>query len=127
MILTTGLLPCFMCLSRHLRLSLLHRCGRPLPRTYYYMRFGLVRFRSPLLSESLIYFLFLRVIRWFSSPGSLRTTIDSLYDNTTLLVLSFLIRISADQSFICNSPQLFAACHVLLRRHVPRHPPIRSL
>ena len=86
-----------MCLSRHLRLSLLHRCGRPLPRTYYYMRFGLVRFRSPLLSESLIYFLFLRVIRWFSSPGSLRTTIDSLYDNTTLLVLSFLIRISADQ------------------------------
>ena len=25
--------------------------------------------------------------------------------------------------FICNSPQLFAACHVLLRRHVPRHPP----
>ena len=69
----------------------------PLPRTYCYMRFGLVRFRSPLLSESLIYFLFLRVIRWFSSPGSLRTTIDSLYDNTTLLVLSFLIRTSADQ------------------------------
>ena len=24
---------------------------------------------------------------------------------------------------ICSSPQLFAACHVLLRRHVPRHPP----
>ena len=24
--------------------------------------------------------------------------------------------------FICNSPQLFAACHVLLRRLVPRHP-----
>ena len=32
-------------------------------------------------------------------------------------------------SSICNSPQLFAACHVLLRRHVPRHPPyaLRSL
>ena len=26
-------------------------------------------------------------------------------------------------SLICSSPQLFAACHVLLRRHVPRHPP----
>ena len=25
--------------------------------------------------------------------------------------------------FICNSPWLFAACHVLLRRLVPRHPP----
>ena len=26
-------------------------------------------------------------------------------------------------SLICSSPWLFAACHVLLRRHVPRHPP----
>ena len=43
------------------------------------------------------YFLFLRVIRWFSSPGSPRMTMDSSYDNTTLLVLSFLIRISAGQ------------------------------
>ena len=25
--------------------------------------------------------------------------------------------------FACNSPQLFAACHVLLRRMVPWHPP----
>ena len=32
-------------------------------------RFGLLRFRSPLLAES---FLFLRVLRCFSSPGSLR-------------------------------------------------------
>ena len=30
---------------------------------------------------------------------------------------------------MCSSPQLFAACHVLLRRLVPRHPPyaLRSL
>ena len=59
------------------------------------MRFGLLRFRSPLLSESFVYFLFLRVIRWFSSPGSPRTTIDSSYDNAILLALSFLIRTSA--------------------------------
>ena len=72
-------------------------CGSPLPHTYYYIWFGLFRFRSPLLSESLFYFLFLRVIRWFSSPGSPRMTIDSSYDNTTLLVLSFLIRTSAGQ------------------------------
>ena len=71
--------------------------GSPLPHTYYYIWFGLFRFRSPLLSESLFYFLFLRVIRWFSSPGSPRMTIDSSYDSTTLLVLSFLIRTSADQ------------------------------
>ena len=71
--------------------------GSPLPRTYCYIRFGLFRFRSPLLSESLFYFLFLRVIRWFSSPGSPRTPMDSVYDITTLLVMSFLIRISAGQ------------------------------
>ena len=33
-------------------------------------RFGLFRFRSPLLTESLNCFLFLRLLRCFSSPGS---------------------------------------------------------
>ena len=42
------------------------------------------------------FFLFLRVMRCFSSPGSPDSTIDSYYRNTTLLVLSSLIRISAD-------------------------------
>ena len=61
------------------------------------MRFGLFQFRSPLLSESFVYFLFLQVIRWFSSLGSPHTPMDSVYDSTTLLVLSFLIRISTGQ------------------------------
>ena len=42
------------------------------------------------------YFLFLRVLRCFSSPGSPRIPMCSEYGNTTLLVLSSLIRISAD-------------------------------
>ena len=42
-------------------------------------------------------FLFLRVLRCFSSPGSLRIPIYSVYDNTVLTVLSSLIRISTDQ------------------------------
>ena len=42
-------------------------------------------------------FLFLRVLRCFSSPGSPHTPIYSVYDNTMLLVLSSLIRISAGQ------------------------------
>ena len=37
-------------------------------------RFGLFPGRSPLLGESLVYFLFLRVLRCFSSPGSPRAT-----------------------------------------------------
>ena len=43
----------------------------PQPRRSCDFWFGLVRFRSPLLTESLICFLFLRVLRWFNSPGSL--------------------------------------------------------
>ena len=41
-------------------------------------------------------FLFLRVLRCFSSPGSPRIPIYSVYDNAILLALSSLIRISAD-------------------------------
>ena len=39
-------------------------------------------------------FLFLRVLRCFSSPGSPRIPMDSVYDNAILLALSSLIRIS---------------------------------
>ena len=47
-------------------------------------------------SQNHFCFLFLRVLRCFSSPGSPRITIYSLYDNTLLFVLSSLIRISTD-------------------------------
>ena len=42
------------------------------------------------------YFLFLRVLRCFSSPGSPPISMCSIWDNATLLALSSLIRISAD-------------------------------
>ena len=42
------------------------------------------------------YFLFLRVLRCFSSPGSPRIPMHSVYDNVPLGTLSSLIRISAD-------------------------------
>ena len=58
--------------------------SRSLPRRYYYLRFGLLRFRSPLLSESLSYFLFLRVLRCFSSPGSPPYAMDLHKDNALL-------------------------------------------
>ena len=47
--------------------------------------------------QNRFFFLFLRVLRCFSSPGSPRMTIYSSYDTTTLLVVSSLIRISAGQ------------------------------
>ena len=43
------------------------------------------------------FFLFLRVLRCFSSPGSLRETMDSFHDTAALPAVSSLIRISADQ------------------------------
>ena len=49
----------------------------PIP--YHYGWFGLFRFRSPLLTESLR-FLFLRVLRCFTSPGSLPVPMDSVQD-----------------------------------------------
>ena len=46
------------------------------PREYHYFRFGLVPVRSPLLGESLSCLLFLRVLRCFTSPGSLPDTYE---------------------------------------------------
>ena len=48
---------------------LLIACPQPQQRKLCW--FGLIRFRSPLLTES-NFFLFLRVLRCFSSPGSLQ-------------------------------------------------------
>ena len=47
-------------------------------------------------SRNRFYFLFLRVLRCFSSPGSPHCTMDSCNDTATLLAVSSLIRISAD-------------------------------
>ena len=44
--------------------------GPTTPRAPRRARFGLLRVRSPLLAQSLTYFLFLRVLRCFSSPRS---------------------------------------------------------
>ena len=46
------------------------RAGPTTPQAPRRSRFGLLRVRSPLLAQSLIYFLFLRVLRCFSSPRS---------------------------------------------------------
>ena len=85
-------------------------------------RFGLFPFRSPLLRESFAYFLFLRVLRCFSSPGSPCQAMYSL-DNTCPATGEFPHSDICGSKLMCSSPQLFAACHVLLRRLVPRHPP----
>jgi hypothetical protein len=68
-------------------------------------------------------FLFLRVLRCFTSPRSPPHPIHSDAGNPTSLGLGFPIRTSSDHSSVDNSPRHIAASHVLHRPLVPRHPP----
>ena len=63
-------------------------------------------------------FLLLRLLRCFSSAGSPPSSGMSclLHDGLPHSDI-------CGSTLICNSPQLFAACHVLLRLREPRHPP----
>ena len=63
------------------------------------------------------YFLFLPVLRCFSSRGWLS------FECYTFSITGCPIRRSRDIMLVCNSPWLIAAYHVLLRLSDPRHPP----
>ena len=67
---TTGLLPSMAELSNSLHLRYCIHVVCPQPQRSKLHWFGLFRVRSPLLTES-NFFLFLRVLRCFSSPGCL--------------------------------------------------------
>jgi hypothetical protein len=69
------------------------------------------------------FFLFLRLLRCFTSPGSLPWAMYSPMDDRALPLPGFPIRTSWDQSLLDSSPRLIAVCHVLHRLLVPRHPP----
>jgi len=67
-------------------------------------RFGLVRFRSPLLTESIL-FLFLRLLRCFTSPGiACFFLFYSEKDDRVLILSGYPIRKSPDQS-ACAAPR----------------------
>ena len=74
----TGLSPSLAGLSRTVLLTIGNQLCSPNP-DMHARRFGLFPFRSPLLWKSKIFFLFLRLLRCFSSPGSLRTPMDSVH------------------------------------------------
>src|SRR3954454_15245619 len=68
-------------------------------------------------------FLFLRVLRCFTSPRYLPLAIYSPAGDTTSLAPGSPIRTSSDQRSVDSSPRLNAASHVLHRLLMPRHPP----
>ena len=67
-------------------------------------RFGLFRVRSPLLAQSLVYFLFLRVLRCFSSPGSLRICYIFTYGYRRITGGEFPHSDIYGSKLICSSP-----------------------
>ena len=62
-------------------------------------------------------FLFLRLLRCFSSPGSPRLS------GNAVACIGLPHSDIPGSKVICTSPELFAACHVFLRLLKPRHPP----
>jgi hypothetical protein len=115
----TGLSPALANLSRLFR-WLLFSSKHPQPRGK--PRFGLFRFRSPLLTESMS----LSVPagnEMFQFPAFAPHTLCVQVRVTRSLGLGFPIRTSPDQRLFADSPGLIAGCRVLRRLSMPRHSP----
>ena len=69
------------------------------------------------------FFLFLRLLRCFSSPGSPPCVMCWRMDTWGLPPCGFPHSDTCGSPGMCPSPQLFAACRVFRRLPVPRHPP----
>jgi hypothetical protein len=88
-------------------------------------RFSLFRFRSPLLTESLLFSLPVGT-EMFHFPTF---PLPALYIQAGVTRShhcawrGFPIRKSSDQNLLISSPRLIADCYVLLRLQMPRHPP----
>ena len=69
------------------------------------------------------FFLLLRVLRCFSSPRSLLASYVFRCGCVHITAHGFPHSDICGSMDMCSLPQLFAACHVLRRLPVPRHPP----
>ena len=117
----TGLSPSLAGFPKTILLNLSDQLRGPNPGMHAF-RFGLFRFRSPLLTESLVV---------FSSSGYLDVAVHRVPFHTLWIGVwmtgvrpaGFPHSDICGSMDICSSPQLFAAYHVFLRLLVPRHPP----
>ena len=91
-------------------------------------RFRLFPFRSPLLRESLR-FLFLRVLRCFTSPGFASRTYEFSAGSHGMTRVELPHSEILGSKQVCSFPRLIAAYRVLHRHTAPSHPPyaLRSL
>ena len=117
----TGLSPSLASFPKTILLNLSDQLRGPNPGMHAF-RFGLFRFRSPLLTESLVV---------FSSSGYLDVSVHRVPFLKLCIGLRILEVCSSrfphseicGSMDICSLPQLFAAYHVFHRLLVPRHPP----
>ena len=117
----TGLSPSLAGFPKTILLNLSDQLRGPNPGMHAF-RFGLFRFRSPLLTESHVV---------FSSSGYLDVSVHRVPFHSLWIGLWILEVFSSrfphsdihGSMLICSSPWLFAAYHVFLRLLVPRHPP----
>ena len=87
------------------------------------LRFSLIRFRSPLLSESQLFSLPMGTEMFHFPTFPPHTLFHSGAVNRTQLRLGSPIRTPPDHSSVANSPGLIAGSNVLHRLLMPRHPP----
>ena len=117
----TGLSPSLAGFPKTVLLNLLNQLCGPNPGMHA-SRFGLFRFRSPLLTESHVV---------FSSSGYLDVSVHRVPFHTLWIGVwmtgvcpaGFPHSDISGSMDICSSPKLFAAYHVFHRLLVPRHPP----
>ena len=117
----TGLSPSLAGFPKTVLLNLLNQLCGPNPGMHA-SRFGLFRFRSPLLTESHVV---------FSSSGYLDVSVHRV--PSVWLCIYHTVTEDYSAGFphsdvsgskdICSSPKLFAAYYVFHRLLVPRHPP----
>ena len=101
----------------------LNRAGPTTPMNPKTHRFGLFRVRSPLLAKSLNCFLFLQVLRWFTSLSLLSRAYEFSSRILHFQRSGFPHSDISGSTPVCGFPKLFAAYHVLHRLPSPRHPP----
>ena len=123
---STGLSPSLAALSNALPLDVHDAfCWPATPKS---MLFGLASF--PFARRYLgnrCFFLLLGLLRCFSSPRFLLMHYVFMHGYLHITVSGFPHSEICGSRDICSSPQLIAACHVLLRLPVPRHPPYALL
>ena len=98
------------------------RPSRPYNPVMQAQRFGLIRVRSPLLAESLL-FSFPTGTEMVHFPALSSSTYGFSRGYRGITPGGFPHSEIIGATFVCNSPTLIAACHVLHRLLAPRHSP----